>query len=110
MSIEAKINNLIEAEWGVLESDFDPIALGQWRHRAFVCLSEMLGPDHVYTRQFGDFVQQGAKTDLLVSAGILSAVQHGIAGQGMEVIIAITNPNATPDLTGKTRGATTGCG
>jgi UDP-N-acetylglucosamine:LPS N-acetylglucosamine transferase len=70
----------------------------------------MLGPDHAYTRQFGDFVQHGTKADLLVSTGILSAVQHGIASQGMEVIIAITNPNATPDLTEKTRGATTVCG
>jgi hypothetical protein len=96
MSIVREFDNLIEAERAVLESDFDPVAFLQWRRSAFDCLTEMLGPDHVYTRQFGDYVQQGAKTDLLVSAGILSAVQHGIAGQGMEVIIAITNPNATP--------------
>jgi hypothetical protein len=105
MSIEKGIRDLIEAERGVLESDFDPITLSHWRRRAFICLTETLGPDYMYTRQFENYVRQGVKTDLLVSAGILSAAQHGIAGHGLELIAAITNPNATPDLTERTRGA-----
>ncbi|MFH1116760.1 MAG: hypothetical protein V1792_22820, partial [Pseudomonadota bacterium] len=108
MSAEARITDLIETERDVLESDFDPIALDQWRHRAFVCLTETLGPDHGYTRQFENYVRQGVKTDLLVSAGILSAAQHGIAGRGLELIAAITNPNAAPDLTGRTPGRRNG--
>jgi hypothetical protein len=105
MSVEERIIELLEAEREALESDFDPIMLGHWRRRAFNCLTEMLGPNHVYTRQFGNYVQQGAKTDLLVSAGILSAAQHGVAGRGMEWITAITNPNGAPDLTAKTQSA-----
>jgi hypothetical protein len=110
MCVEERIKDLIEAERDVLESDFDPVTLSHWRRRAFVCLTEMLGPNHGYTRQFENYFRQGAKTDLLISAGILSAVQHGIAGQGMELIAAITNPNGAHDLTEKTRRAATGCG
>jgi hypothetical protein len=44
MSIEAKIDDLIEAGWGVLNSAFDPVAFQQWRRMAFLCLTEMLGP------------------------------------------------------------------
>jgi hypothetical protein len=105
MSIVREFDNLIEAERAVLESDFDPIALSHWRRKAFVRLRDTLGPDHVYTRQFENYVQQGAKTDLLVSAGILSAAKHGIVGQGCELILATINPNTVRDLTEKNRGA-----
>jgi hypothetical protein len=107
MSTEERIRDLIEAERDVLESDFDPATLSHWRRRAFDYLTKTLGPDHGYTRQFENYVRQGTKTDLLVSAGILSAARHGIAGRGLELIAAITNPNAGPDLTERTRDATT---
>ena len=110
MTLNGRIDDLIERGWGVIDSDFDPKAFRHWRRSAFDCLSEMLGPDHMYTRQFENFVQQGTKTDLLVSADILSAAKHGIAGQGYELIPATINPNTAHDLTENTRGATTGCG
>jgi len=65
MSIERRIDDLIEAGWDVLDSDFDPVAFQRWRRSAFDCLTAMVGPDHVYTRHFGKLVRQGGKTDLL---------------------------------------------
>ena len=76
MSIERRIDDLIEAGWGVVDSDFDPIAFHHWRRRAFDCLTAMVGQDHVYTRHFENFVQQGGETDLLAANGILSAAKE----------------------------------
>jgi len=79
MSVEQRIGDLIKAGWGVLESDFDPRAFQLWRRSAFDCLAAMFGPDHVYTRHFENFVQQGGETDLLAANGILSAAQEQMA-------------------------------
>ncbi len=76
MSIEERIDDLIEAGWGVLNSDFDPGAFQRWRQRAFDCLAAMFGPDHVYTRHFENFVRQGGKVELLAAGGILSAAKE----------------------------------
>jgi len=76
MAVEQRIDDLIEAGWGVLDSDFDPVAFQLWRRRAFDCLTAMVGPDHVYTRHFENFVQQGGETDLLAANGILSAAKE----------------------------------
>jgi hypothetical protein len=73
MSTDGRIDNLIEAGWGVLDSDFDLVAFQRWRCRALDCLTALVGPDHVYTRQFG-------KRDLLVAGGILSAAKEQMAG------------------------------
>jgi len=76
MSIDGRVDELIEAGWWVLESNFDPVAFQHWRRRAFDCLTAMVGPDHVYTRHFENFVRQGGETDLLAACGILSAVKE----------------------------------
>ena len=73
MTMERRIDDLIDAGWGVLHSDFDPVAFQRWRSEAFACLTAMVGPDHVYTRHFANFVRQGGTTDLPAGAGILSA-------------------------------------
>jgi hypothetical protein len=76
MSIERRIDDLIEAGWGVLHSNFDPIAFHHWRRSAFDCLTAMFGPDHVYTKHFEKLVRQGGKTDLLAAGGILIAAKE----------------------------------
>ncbi len=76
MAIDGRIDDLIEAGWGVLDSDFDPVAFQRWRRRAFDCLTALVGPDHVYTRHFENFVRQGGKRDLLAAGGILSAAKE----------------------------------
>ncbi|MFH1114248.1 MAG: hypothetical protein V1792_10030 [Pseudomonadota bacterium] len=76
MSVEQRIDDLIEAGWLVLDSDFDTVPFQHWRRKAVDCLTAVVGPDHVYTRQFENFVRQGGKTDLLAAGGILSAAKE----------------------------------
>jgi hypothetical protein len=92
MSIERENRRCDRSGLGVLDSDFDPIAFHQWRRRAFDCLSKMVGPNHPYTRHFGNLVQKGARTELLAAAGILSAARQGIGGTGLEASGAIGTP------------------
>jgi hypothetical protein len=80
MAIDGRIDDLIEAGWGVLVSDCDPVAFQRWRCGALDCLTALVGSDHVYTRQIGIFVRQGGKRDLLVAGGILSAAKEQMAG------------------------------
>ena len=68
MKAENQIDELIKAGWGVVDSDFDPIAFQYWRLKAFECLAAMFGPDHVYTKYFEQFVKQGDKTNVLLQA------------------------------------------
>ena len=84
MSIEGRIDDLIEAGWGVLESGFDPIAFLQWRRSAFDCLTQMVGPHHVYTRHFENLVRKSSRAELLAAAGILSAAQQGIGATDLK--------------------------
>ena len=69
MSVERRIDDLIEAGWGVLDSDFDPIVFHHWRRSAFDCITATFGPDHVYTRHFEKLVRQSGKKDLLIALG-----------------------------------------
>ena len=80
MCVEQGIDDLIEAGWGVLDSDFDPVAFQRWRRRAFECLTAVVGPDHVYTRHFERFVRREGEADLLIASGILSAAKEQMAG------------------------------
>lgn len=79
MSIERRIDDLIKAGWGVLESDFDPDAFQHWRQKAFECLNAMFGPDHIYTKYFEHFVQQGGRKDVLAAGGVLVAAKQQMA-------------------------------
>jgi len=76
MTIEDRIDELIKAGWGVVDSDFDPHAFQHWRLKAFECLAAMFGPDHVYTKYFEDFVQQGDRTNVLAAGGVLVAAKQ----------------------------------
>ncbi len=69
------IDNLIEAGWHVIESDFDPRAFKNWKMRAFECVHSLMGPDHPYTQYFNAFVIRPQCTDLLAGEGILNAVR-----------------------------------
>ena len=98
MSIESKINDLIRAGWSVVDSDFDPSAFHQWRNAALDCFIEMLGPDHVYTRHFGKFVEQGSQTVPLAATVKLSPAQEGITGYGREMVRENGCPIAFRDI------------
>ncbi len=73
------IDELIEAGWYVLESDFDPRAFVQWKMRALECVHCLMGPDHPYTQYFNSFVMRPASTDLLAGEGILTAMKEKVS-------------------------------
>lgn len=105
MSTDGRIDDLIEAGWWVLESDFDPVAFQQWRRRAFDCLTAMVGPDHAYTRNFERFVRQEGKADLLIASGILSAAKEEMAGNRLEPSEVHGSEVGLSPFTEKTRSA-----
>jgi hypothetical protein len=81
MTIEQRIDELIRAGWTVVESDFDPIAFQNWRLKAFECLRAMFGPDHIYTKYFEHFVEQGDRTNVLAAGGVLVAAKEQVKGE-----------------------------
>jgi hypothetical protein len=95
MSVEQRIDDLIEAGRRVLESDFDPVAFQHWRGRALDCLNAMVGPDHVYTKHFANFARQGGKRDLLAAGGILSAAKEQESCNMVEPLKANGHGNET---------------
>jgi len=80
MNMQNRIDELIKAGWGVVDSDFDQEAFKHWRLKAFECLNAMFGPDHVYTKYFEQFVKQGDKTHVLAAGGVLVAAKEQIRG------------------------------
>ncbi len=79
MSIETSIDELIQAGWDVVESDFDPVAFKHWRRKAFECLTAICGPDHIYTKYFEHFAQQGDTKNVLAAGGVLVAAKQRMA-------------------------------
>lgn len=84
MNMEDRMDELIEAGWGVVHSDFDPEAFKHWRLKAFECLTVMLGPDHIYTKYFEHFVKQSDRTNGLAAEGVLFAAKETFAGKGLQ--------------------------
>lgn len=78
MHVEKRIDDLIEAGWHVLESDFDNTAFQNWKRQAFNCLVALLGPNHKYTQSFKDYVKEAAEKNVLAGGGILTAVKEQI--------------------------------
>ncbi|MEJ2718397.1 MAG: hypothetical protein P8182_14890 [Deltaproteobacteria bacterium] len=52
MSLDKRIDSLIEAGWNILHTDFDKTAYRMWKQRAHDCFTALLGPDHPYTSRF----------------------------------------------------------
>ncbi|MDD3471146.1 MAG: hypothetical protein PHS86_00035 [Syntrophaceae bacterium] len=52
MSQDKRLENLVEAGWHVIDSEFDRKAIMFWRRSAFEFLEELLGPEHVATQSF----------------------------------------------------------
>jgi hypothetical protein len=73
MCFEKQFDDLIEAGWDVIDSDFDPVSFHHWRKQAAVCLSSLLGPDHIYVRYFSKHLQEANRDNLVVGEAILVA-------------------------------------
>ena len=84
MNMQNRIEELIKAGWGVVDSDFDPEAFKHWRLKAFECLTAMFGPDHIYTKYFEHFVKQSNRTNALAAEGVLSAAKETLADKGLQ--------------------------
>ncbi len=69
--IERLIDELIEAGWGVLDTDFDEKAFAHWRQSACDCIAALLAPDHPCLRLFQNYVREANATSLLAGVGIL---------------------------------------
>jgi hypothetical protein len=80
VSLEQVVDNLIEAGWHVIDSDFDAIAFAHWRKQALDCIGALMGPAHAYTHYFRDFVDHAEQTSLLTGAGILVATKEQMTG------------------------------
>ncbi|HMK37619.1 MAG TPA: hypothetical protein VK463_21280 [Desulfomonilaceae bacterium] len=79
MSVDKPINDLIEAGWHVLESDFDDAAFHHWKKQVFYCLSALLGPDHAYAECFREHVGEAEKKNILTGSGILTAAREQLS-------------------------------
>ena len=58
MPIERLIDELIDAGWTVIETDFDEKAFARWRQSAYDCVAALLAPDHPCLRFFRDHVKE----------------------------------------------------
>ncbi len=52
MSQDKRLEDMMEAGWHVLDSEFDQTAILVWKQRACEFLIEFLGPDHSSTQSF----------------------------------------------------------
>jgi len=68
VSPEQLVDNLIEAGWHVIDTDFDMMAFTLWRKQALDCIGALMGPAHAYTHYFRDFVEQAEKASLLIGS------------------------------------------
>lgn len=79
MCVNKALDDLIEAGWQVIYSDFDPEAFAQWRKRALNCVAILMGEDHPYTQFFDEFV---SRDSLLTGTGILEATKEQLSVGG----------------------------
>ena len=73
---DKKIDFLIEAGWGALESDFRVTEFEEWRNAALQCLSVLCGPDHTYTVYFRSRICGDGLQNILACLGILEAARR----------------------------------
>ena len=69
VSMNDKIDALIQSGWEVLDSDFNVAAFTRWRTMARDCLIDLVGPCHVYTQFFDDWVRSAERKDLVAGEG-----------------------------------------
>ena len=81
MCVQRRIDDLIKAGWGVVDSNFHPAAFHHWRREAFYCLNALLGPDHPYTEHFKSNVQDTEQKERSCGGGILTAAKETMVSQ-----------------------------
>ncbi len=66
MSVEKRIDNLIEAGWYVLDSGFDTEAFANWRRCALDCVTVLMEPDHNCAAYFERCVEDTERGNLIL--------------------------------------------
>ena len=89
MASKRNFERLIKAAWDVIERDFDETAFLAWRKRAFDYLHELMGPDHYYTKYFGDKVSQVDAMGLLSGTGVLSAARESMINSNRKLLSTV---------------------
>jgi hypothetical protein len=69
-----RLDDLIEAGWHVVDTEFDAEALYYWRKKALDFLTDFVGPDHSCTQSFKDCIKPAEQIDPLDRSDILRAV------------------------------------
>ncbi|MGB6067470.1 MAG: hypothetical protein WBG50_21915 [Desulfomonilaceae bacterium] len=67
------LDDLIEAGWHVIDTEFDAGAFYYWKRKALDFLTDFVGPDHESTRSFRNRIEQTERFDPLDRSGILTA-------------------------------------
>ena len=65
MSLDQRIDALIEAGWHVVESDFDETAVQNWRKQAVECLADLSKPFEIHTEYLDKYVGQAEERAFL---------------------------------------------
>ena len=73
-----RLDDLIEAGWHVVDTEFDAKALYYWRKKALDFLTDFVGPDHACTQSFRDCIQQTTQFDPLDRSDIFAAAGNDI--------------------------------
>lgn len=84
--LENKIDQLIEAGWQVILSDFDAMAFSMWRQEALECLTDFMGPTHATTRCFQESVQRPDSRDVLRLGGLITDIRIRFASEPIDGI------------------------
>lgn len=101
MNTEDRIDELIMARWRVVASDFDPVAFDQWRRKAFDCVRAMLGPNHVHTKYFENFVKESHRMNIVAAGGVLVAAKEQIKGMDCVASELLSEPEPIAPNDGK---------
>jgi len=75
-----RIKNLIEAGWCIIDSPGDDHGSAQWKLQALDCLTELLGPDHIYVSYLRESCERVGRLSVLSGTGILDAAREQLAG------------------------------
>jgi hypothetical protein len=80
MDAVKRLDELIEAGWDVLETNFDEDAFQQWREKAYKYIEATVGEHHPHAKYFRQYVRKSKPTDILAGGGILIATKEDVAG------------------------------
>jgi hypothetical protein len=71
-----RLDDLIEAGWHVVDTEFDAEALYYWKKKALDFLTDFVGPDHACTQSFRDTIQHTEQFEPLDGIDIFAAARN----------------------------------